>query len=280
MKFIFYVLMIPLAFVLGKVLYSPLFEGGEPVDTTPDSVVEIKVFSKMGTVTERIDLHDIAPEDYPDKVTLAETTVLTDKNGLSPLPLDPGSPVKPLELTEMMLKVTSPLATHLTGEVSVFDTDFAEGVAQKRMERRHAAMAEAEGSGGSKPTEATMTKPEVASNTTKPDADMGGESSGEPAEEPKPAAEPETPSSLNEEQIVAAMKESLEGGKVKELDVAKVTNWESAGEESFDGVDFQVGIATYKEMTILGEKTLQAKALFKNGKLDKWIHSKTGMQIR
>ena len=82
------------------------------------------------------------------------------------------------------------------------------------------------------------------------------------------------------EQLVAAMKASLEGGKVKELDASKVTNWEAVEDESFDGEDFQVGIATYKEMTILGEKTLQAKALFSEGKLDKWIHAKTGMEIR
>ena len=281
MKFIFYVLMIPLAFFMGKVLYSPIFEGGGDAETTPDSVVQIKVRSPMGTVTEEVDYHDIDPKDYPEKVTLLETTVLTDKNGLSPLSLDPGSPAKPLELEEMMLKVTSPLATHLTGEISVLETDFAKGVANKRMERRM-AMAES-GDGGEKaametPAKPAATKPEVAMTET-PDAGMEEKASEEPTEEPTP--EPEVAgASLSEEELVAAMKASLAEGKIQELDASKVTNWEAAGEESFDGIDFQVGIASYKEMTILGEKTLQAKALFKNGKLDKWIHSKTGMEIR
>ena len=274
--------MIPLAFFMGKFLYSPLFEGGDPEVAEVESVVEIKVRSAMGTITERVDYHNIDPEDYPEKVTLYEATVLTDKNGLSPLSLDPSSPAKPLSLEEMELTVTSPLASHLTGKVSVTETDFAEGVAKKRMERR-VEMAEAQG-GGSKPvavapTEPSPTKPEMAEAETS-DSGMGGETAEEPAEEPTPAAEPEGAASLSEEQIVEAMKTSLQEGKIKELEFSKVITWEAAGEESFDGVDFQVGLATYKEMTILGEKTLQAKALFKKGKLDKWIHSKTGMEIR
>ncbi|MGJ8723831.1 MAG: hypothetical protein ACSHYB_04675 [Roseibacillus sp.] len=287
MKFIFYVLMIPAAFFLGKVLYSPLFGEEESGSATSETVVEIKVRSPMGTITETIDYHDIDPKDYPEKVTLSDATVLTDKNGLSPLKLDPGSPAKPLLLTEMVLEVTSPLASHLTGEISVLDTDFAHGVAMKRMERR-VAMADA-ASGGAKPpvatpSEPTPPKPEVAVAAPTPDSGMGGGMAGdtpvEPAEEPEPAPVPETPASLSNEQIIAAMKESLEGGKIKELDASKVINWEAIGDESFDGQDFQVGVATYKEMTILGEKTLQAKAMFKQGKLDKWIHSKTGMEIR
>ena len=284
MKFIFYVLMIPLAFFLGKILYSPMFDGGNAGSGAEETVVQIKVRSPMGMVTERIDYHDIDPKDYPDKVTLNETTILTDKNGLSPVSLEPGSPAKPLLLEEMVLQVTSPLASHLTGEVSVFETDFAEGVAKKRMERRM-AMAEAEG-GGTKPATQTPAEPAPKTNDTSvaaaPTPEMGDESSEEPVEEPmeEPEPEPASTASLDAEQIVAAMKASLAEGKIKELDASKVTSWEAGENESFDGVDFQVGIAAYKEMTILGEKTLQAKALFKNGKLDKWIHSKTGMEIR
>ena len=286
MKFVFYVLMIPIAFVMGKVLYSPLFDGGGASETKSESVVEIKVKSPMGTVSERIDFHDIDPKDYPEKVTLSAATVLTDVNGLSPLKLDPGSPAKPLGLEEMMLQVTSPLASHLTGKISVLDTNFAEGVAMKRMERR-VAMAEAEKGEAQPvvktPAEPVPTMPKVAVAPT-PDSGMGEGAAEEPAEEvmkePEPAPVPKGPTSLSNGEIVAAMKASLEGGKVKELDAAKVTTWEAVGEDSFDGQEFQVGVATYKEMTILGEKTLQAKALFKDGKLDKWIHSKTGMEIR
>jgi hypothetical protein len=67
---------------------------------------------------------------------------------------------------------------------------------------------------------------------------------------------------------------------VKELSFDTVQEWQKLEDESFDGQDFQVGLAIYEEMTILGKKTLQAKALFRDGELTKWIHAKTGMQIR
>lgn len=286
MKFVFYGLMIPLAFVLGKVLYDPLFGGGGEVDVVAsETVVEIKVKSPMGTITETVDLEDVDPKDYPDKITLSESAILTDKNGLSPLKLDPGSPVKPLLLDEMMLEITSPLATHLTGKVSVLDTNFADEVARKRMDRRMAMMEIEKGNPNPPATPATPvapkpTKQEVA--VVEEPSSKAGMTTPEPAPEAETEAtpEPEAPTTLTAEQVVAAMKASLEGGKVKELDASKVTNWEAVEDESFDGEDFQVGIATYKEMTILGEKTLQAKALFSEGKLDKWIHAKTGMEIR
>ena len=35
-----------------------------------------------------------------------------------------------------------------------------------------------------------------------------------------------------------------------------------------------------RAQTIFGEKTVQAKALIKEGKVVKWIYAKTGMEIR
>ena len=281
MKFVFYGLMVPIAFVMGKVLYEPFFGGELSTEVgLPDTVVEIKVKSPMGTVTETIDLEDVDPKDYPEKITLAEPAVLTDKNGLSPLRLDSGSPVKPLLLDEMMLEVTSPLASHLTGEISVLDTNFAEEVAKKRMDRRM-AMLKLEGGETTPPTNPTQTgMPEKKMAGVETPATPTKTPEPTPEPDPEPAPKPEMAKNLTTEQIVVAMKASLEDGKIKELDASKVLNWEAMEDESFDGEEFQVGVATYKEMTILGEKTLQAKALFKEGKLDKWIHAKTGMQIR
>lgn len=283
MKIVFYALMIPLAFVMGKVLYEPFFGGDGGEEVAAETVLEIKVKSPMGTVTEVVDLEDVDPKDFPEKVVVSDSLILTDKNGLSPLKLDPGSPVKPLALEGMMLQVTSPLATHLTGEIPVLDSNFAKEVAIKRMARR-VAMVESEADGGA--TEAKVMEPKVME--AEPVPVEVAEVEPEPAEMTKPEPEPETDpvpepkasASLSAEQIVAAMKESLAGGSIKELDAEKVTSWEAVGDESFDGEEFQVGIATYKEMTILGEKTLQAKALFKKGQLEKWIHAKTGMAIR
>lgn len=281
MKFVFYGVMVVVAFFLGKGMYGPLAPsllGTRTVDSGPQTVVEVKVKSPMGTVTEIVDLEDVDPNDFPEKVILSETLVLVDKNGLSPLTLDAGSPVTPLELDDMTLYVTSPLAAHLKGEINVADTDFVTGVAKQRMARR---VAEAEGRkdpAPAKPVAVTPTPQPVEKEVVVAAPEVMVEP--EPAPEPEPTPVPVEPTSLNAEQLVAAMKASLEGGKIKELDAGKVQNWEAAADESFDGEEFQVGVATYKEMTILGEKVLQAKALFKDGKLDKWIHAKTGMEIR
>lgn len=284
MKFVLYGVMVIGAFFLGKIMYGPLAPSllgtSNKGETASETVREIKVKSPMGTVTETIDLEDVDPKDFPDKVTLSSELVLTDKNGLSPLKLDAGSPVSPLELEDMMLKVTSSLATHLTGEISVLETDFVEGVAYKRMDRRM-AMLEADKPPVAPTPPAAKPPVELAvAPTPVPEPMVEPEPVPEPEPAPEPEPEPAAPTTLNAEQIVAAMKASLEGGSIKELDAKKVINWEAGEDESFDGQQFQVGIATYKEMTILGEKTLQAKALFEEGKLDKWIHAKTGMEIR
>ncbi|MBK1832810.1 hypothetical protein [Roseibacillus ishigakijimensis] len=297
MKYFFYGLMVIGAFFFGKMMYGPLAPsllGTNEENEDSASVVEIKVKSPAGTITETIDYRKVDPKDFPESVVLASSLVLTDKNGLSPLILDAGSPVTPLELdAELKLKVTSALAAHLTGSIPVVETDFAEGVAKKRMERRMAAVtppatqqdttvaANSQGQkgpamgGGAPQAQQEVAAQESAEETAAVAANE------EPAEaEPEPEPAPAEPTTLDAEGIVAAMKASLADGSIVELDAAKVTNWEAGEDESFDGVDYQVGIATYNEMTILGEKTLQAKALFKEGKLAKWIHAKTGMEIR
>jgi hypothetical protein len=47
-----------------------------------------------------------------------------------------------------------------------------------------------------------------------------------------------------------------------------------------DGQPFQTGSVTYKAETIFGVKTIQAKALIKGGKVQRWIWPKSGMEIK
>lgn len=277
MKYIFYLLTIFASFFLGKALYStvsPMLLGSDDDVVLGEMVREIKVQSAMGTIVETVDLENVAESDYPSKVTLASSVVLSNKDGLDPLPLEPGSPVTPLQLVDTTLIVTSPLATHLTGRVSVFETTFVEDVAKKRMDRRMSEVAARENP--DQPTESPRPEPkpvmepaeEMVKNEPKPEMT-----------EPEPEPEPEV-TELSDEELIAEMKSSLQSGDVKELAMDSVQTWEVLPVEQFDGQEFRVGLATYQEMTILGQKTLQAKALFQEGKLVKWIHAKTGMQIR
>lgn len=281
MKYLFYGIGVFASFFLGKMLYgtlSPILLGTEKEEVRGEMVREVKVQSAMGTVVETIDLRDVDEKDYPSKITLATSVILSNEEGLDPLPLETGSPVTPVQLVDTTLIVTSPLASHLTGRVSVFETSFVEDVAKKRMDRRLSEVAARDAQKGSEAAD-----PGKKENMEKPAQEMvknePKEEMVEPEPEPEPVAEPEVVE-LTDEQLIAEMKASLQSGAIKELAMDSVQTWEVLPVEQFDGQEFRVGLATYQEMTILGQKTLQAKALFRDGKLVKWIHAKTGMQIR
>lgn len=113
-------------------------------------------------------------------------------------------------------------------------------------------------------------------------ADNGGEKMDEtPKPEPTPIPEPApTGAVLGEEEIVAAMQESIKAAAVKEFTFDQVLAWKAGEEEEVDGVKYQIGNAAYKAETIFGVKTIQAKALIKDGKVTKWIWPNSGMEIK
>ena len=50
--------------------------------------------------------------------------------------------------------------------------------------------------------------------------------------------------------------------------------------ETIDGETFATGIISYETPTILGQKSMQAKALIKNGSIQKWTYAKSGIEIK
>jgi hypothetical protein len=80
---------------------------------------------------------------------------------------------------------------------------------------------------------------------------------------------------------VEMMKASLKAGQIKEFAFDQVLEWEAGeGMETIDGQSYQTGIASYKAETVFGIKSLKAKALMHNGKVVRWLHTKTGMEIK
>jgi len=118
----------------------------------------------------------------------------------------------------------------------------------------------------------------------------------EPAPEPQPAPEPvvqeepapepmeeETPApaaALDQAAVVKLMQDSIKAGGLKEFTFDQVLDWKAGEEEDFDGVTYQTGIAAYKAETIFGVKTIEAKALISEGKIQKWIWAKSGLEIK
>ena len=77
------------------------------------------------------------------------------------------------------------------------------------------------------------------------------------------------------------MQASIKGGEIKEFSFDQVLEWQATdGPEKFDGETYQTGIAAYKAETVFGVKTIQAKALIKDGKVVRWLWPKSGMEIK
>ena len=76
------------------------------------------------------------------------------------------------------------------------------------------------------------------------------------------------------------MKKFIAAGTLKEFKAEQVVTWKAGEDESIDGVNYQIGLVTYKAQTIFGEKPVNAKALVKGGEVDRWVFAKSGMEMR
>lgn len=101
----------------------------------------------------------------------------------------------------------------------------------------------------------------------------------EPAPEPAPV-EPPVAAVLGAEEIVKLIQDSIRSKQIKEFGFDDVLTWKAGDEEEVDGVKYQTGIVTYKAATILGVKTIPAKALIQGGKVAKWIWPNTKTEIK
>lgn len=100
----------------------------------------------------------------------------------------------------------------------------------------------------------------------------------EPTPETTPAPEPAAATGSTD--VVQVMQESIRNAQVKEFTFDQVLGWEAGANETVDGESFQTGNVSYKAETIFGVKTIQAKALIKHGKVNRWIWPKSGMEIK
>jgi hypothetical protein len=80
--------------------------------------------------------------------------------------------------------------------------------------------------------------------------------------------------------VVALMKESLRKAAIKEFTYDQVEDWKAGDTETVKGEKFQTGLVSYTADTIFGAKAIEAKALIRNGKIQRWIWTKSGMEIK
>ena len=216
-----------------------------------------------------LSLTALTQDDFPEQVTLSETVTLKAED-LSEVELAAGEKVRPVGKLGNEVKVEH-LTLPYSNLIPIKYTDF-ETKALDKIAERFSSM---------KPAAAVA----MVEQQDELDRQAGEEAAAEDNPTPEPIVEdeePEEPSEpvvLDDEGIVAAMRQSLEDSPLESLTIEQVTEMEAAGDEEIDGENFQTGIATYEGETLFGATTLKAKALIKNGKVVRWTSPKSGIEL-
>ena len=231
-------------------------------------------------VAPKMDLANLAPSQLPEKVLLSAEAKVADSASGVIMTIAAGSRVKPVRIDGDSL-IFSPGEGPYVGKVSISDTDLLAQLAAKPPS----------------PVAPVIVTPAAVPPVQEPAAPVTGDSQEpaphaapepspapeaapmpEPAPASPPAATPTPPAGSTD--VVKAMQESVQAAQIKEFTFAQVLEWKAGSEESVDGETYQTGIASYKAETIFGVKTIQAKALLKGGKVQRWIWPKSGMEIK
>ena len=123
-----------------------------------------------------------------------------------------------------------------------------------------------------------MPEPEPVAVT--PDPIPEPEPEPEPMPEPEPEPEPVVASSLTKEEVIELMKASLTRGDIKQFKIDQVKGWETEPDEVIDGTEYQIGLVAYEAPTIFGVHVSKARALIKDGKISRWVHARSGLEIQ
>jgi hypothetical protein len=211
---------------------------------------------KMANSTlPNVDLATLRPDQLPKEVTIFATIPFKDTSANLVINLPAGSKHQPVKITppnvQLLVKGTKykivlPIdKTDLIEQLSLMPLDTA--------------------------PPPTPTEPEPEPEPVAP----------EPTPvEPAPIAAPTPTAPIGPVDPVKLMRESLQTNPIKEFSIGQVTTWSPGPEETIDGETFATGIISYESSTILGQKTMQAKALIKNGSIQKWTYAKSGIEIK
>ncbi|MDA7933698.1 hypothetical protein OAE72_01605 [Akkermansiaceae bacterium] len=266
-----------LGYILGPTITHAL------VDVKKD-VSGLVAVVKYKSANYTINLDEVRDNELPKTVKIENATKIPTLSGEGQVRLRKGDVVTLLNRKDDVLIVEKP-DSNGKGEISPKDTDLFQQLAKQIYEKE---------AGGAvavttppAPVPVPVPNPVPAPNPT-PVA--GVDPTPTPTPEPMPVVEPEpepapTPApvggaKLTDDEIIALMKESIAGGAVKEFTSDQVKGWKPNGDETIDGTEYQTGLAAYEAATIFGVRPVQAKALIKDGKIERWVYAKSGMEIQ
>lgn len=249
-----------------------------------------------------MDLSQLVPSQLPEKILLNVEAKVADTSSGLVLTIEAGNHVKPLRLAGENVFI-SPGSGAYVGQVAIADTDLVQQLIAHPPAIPSAAPTEpavatpetpavtptepmipATGDSQEPSTDAKPPMPEPAAVTPAPvpeSAPAAETSAPVPAPDsaPAPDATPTSAAGASSD-AVKAMQDSVRAGQIKEFKYDQVLDWKPGDNETVDGESYQTGLASYKAETIFGVKTIQAKALLKNGKVQRWIWPKSGMEIK
>lgn len=233
-----------------------------------------------GILPAVIDLSKWPADRLPKKVLLKKAAEVSSKTDDIKMTIPSGSRVDLLRLEGGKL-VISPGGDAFEGLVLMSDTDLPEQITELAksgpiVEEQPVVTVDAgnpEVMPVPEPQPEVMPKPEVVVEVTKPEVVP----LPEVTPEPEVVTEPASPTVVGD--VVGIMQASIKNGEIKEFQVDQVLEWLPGGEETVEGETYVTGTVNYKKDTVFGLKTIQAKALIKNGKVVRWLWPKSGMVI-
>jgi hypothetical protein len=266
-----------LGYVLGPTITDMLVK-----EKKDESSLLAKVEYKGATY--KIDLAEYRDADLPLTIKIEKPVTIPTIDNDGEVRLGKGDTVNLLNRKDNVLIIES-IKGNGKGEIAPQNTDIYTVLAARKFEK-----AVADGGGSMAGTPPVPVSTPVPTPTPAPAPGPEPVAVVDPTPPPTPAVEPEpTPTpppapvgevKLTEEQIIELMKKSIDGGAVKEFKTEQVKCWKASGDETIDGSDYQTGLAAYEAATIFGVRPVQAKALIKDGKIERWVYAKSGMEIQ
>jgi len=261
-----------------------------------------KIILQIGDGKERVELESLTPQQLPEKILIKADVKVSDSGSGITMNIQAGNRVKLLRI-EGGNAIVSPGEGSYTGKIPVMDTDLLKQLAQNPpLLASNTATPNPVPVPAPNPVPAPdptpapdpVPTPEPAPPTTGESAEPPPMPEPPPVPEPAPVPEPvaatdpapaapEPPAPVAEAgtaNLVQVMQESVKSGQIKEFKFDQVTEWKAGEAETVDGESFQTGTALYKAVTFLGEKSIEAKAFIKGGKVQRWIWPRSGMEIK
>ena len=255
---------------------APGAKGGQVVRELPDG-------------SSMINLASLTPAQLPLLVLLKTDVKITDTTTGVTMLIQAGNRVKLISIDGGNALI-SPGADSARSTVSVLDTDLMEQLIANPpglVAPPTPAIPAATPTGGeSEEPKIAPAPPPVPEPAPIPTPTPAPAPPPEPMPEPapavptEPAAAPESGAPAGNSDVVKVMQASIQGKQISEFTFDQVLEWSAGPGEVVDGETFQTGLAAYKAETIFGMKTIQAKALIKGGKVQRWIWPKSGMDIK